>query len=115
MVGYTSERPGGYSARTRVRRTLSTVQRQSRHEAFQVRAPSARAPNSPHCRRQSRVYFVLREQAGRGEVVRMSGSDASKQLESSISDLALALFAPGTVEGTLQGIVDLAVVAIDGC
>ncbi len=36
-------------------------------------------------------------------------------LERSLSELAVALFAPGTVAGTLQRIVDLAVVAIEGC
>jgi len=37
------------------------------------------------------------------------------ELEHSLSELAIALFAPGTVAGTLQRIVDLAVVAIEGC
>jgi len=37
------------------------------------------------------------------------------ELEQSLSELALALFAPGTVAGTLQRIVDLAVAAIEGC
>jgi hypothetical protein len=43
-------------------------------------------------------------------------TDASTtELEQSLSELALALFAPGTVAGTLQRIVDLASSAIDGC
>lgn len=41
------------------------------------------------------------------------------ELESALtldwSQLASALFAPGTVQGTLQEIVDLAVVAVEGC
>ncbi len=37
------------------------------------------------------------------------------ELEHSLAELAVALFAPGTVAGTLQRIVDLAVAAIEGC
>ena len=45
----------------------------------------------------------------------MPGGDELTDIESSFSEVAVALFAPGTVQGTLQKIVDLAVVAIDGC
>jgi hypothetical protein len=37
------------------------------------------------------------------------------ELESSLSQIALALFRPGTVQATLQRIVDLAERAVDGC
>lgn len=43
------------------------------------------------------------------------GTDDLVDLESSFAQVALALFAPGTVEGTLQKIVDLAERAVDGC
>lgn len=36
-------------------------------------------------------------------------------IERTFSEIAVALFAPGTVSGTLQRIVDLAVVSVDGC
>lgn len=36
-------------------------------------------------------------------------------LESNLSEVALALFTPGTLEGTLHQIVTLAVSAVDGC
>ncbi|MEO5842811.1 MAG: GAF and ANTAR domain-containing protein [Acidimicrobiales bacterium] len=36
-------------------------------------------------------------------------------LETNLSEVARALFAPGTVQGTLQKIVDLAERAVDGC
>jgi GAF domain-containing protein len=39
----------------------------------------------------------------------------STDLESSFSEVALALFQAGTVRGTLQRIVDLAELAVDGC
>lgn len=42
-------------------------------------------------------------------------NDASLELESSLSDVARALFEPGTVSSTLQRIVDLAVMTIEGC
>lgn len=45
----------------------------------------------------------------------MTGRDELVEIESSFSEVAVALFAPGTVEGTLQRIVELAVVAVDGC
>jgi len=45
----------------------------------------------------------------------MSGTEPSVALDSSWSDLAQALFAPGTVQGTLQQIVDLAVRTVEGC
>lgn len=45
----------------------------------------------------------------------MTGSDATSELESNLSEVALALFAPGTLQGTLQRIVNLAVATIDGC
>ena len=45
----------------------------------------------------------------------MPGGDELVDIESSFSEVAVALFAPGTVQGTLQEIVALAVVAIDGC
>jgi ANTAR domain/GAF domain len=42
-------------------------------------------------------------------------SDGLIDLESNFSQVAVALFAAGTVNGTLQRIVDLAVIVIDGC
>lgn len=45
----------------------------------------------------------------------MTGSEPSPTLDTHWSELALALFAHGTVRGTLQQIVDLAVVAVEGC
>lgn len=45
----------------------------------------------------------------------MPGGDELVDIESTFSEVAVALFAPGTVEGTLQRIVELAVVAVDGC
>ena len=45
----------------------------------------------------------------------MTRTDTSAELQDELSDVALALFAPGTVEGTLQRIVELAVITIDGC
>ncbi|MDQ6728296.1 MAG: GAF and ANTAR domain-containing protein [Actinomycetota bacterium] len=45
----------------------------------------------------------------------MTGLDPSVALDVTWSELALALFAPGTVQGTLQRIVDLAVGAVEGC
>jgi GAF domain-containing protein len=37
------------------------------------------------------------------------------ELESNLAQAAISLFAPGTVEGTLQKIVELAELAVDGC
>lgn len=37
------------------------------------------------------------------------------ELESNLAHVAISLFAPGTVEGTLKKIVDLAELAVDGC
>lgn len=45
----------------------------------------------------------------------MTGIDPSLALDANWSELALALFAQGTVRDTLQKIVDLAVVAVEGC
>lgn len=45
----------------------------------------------------------------------MSGADALRELENSFSQVALELFASGTVEGTLQRIVELAERTVDGC
>lgn len=45
----------------------------------------------------------------------MSHADRLVDLESSFSEVALALFQAGTVGGTLQRIVDLAERAVDGC
>lgn len=42
-------------------------------------------------------------------------NDPPDQLETSISEVALALFAAGTVSGTLQRIVELAVATVEGC
>jgi len=42
-------------------------------------------------------------------------TDPTPALDSNWSALAVALFAPGTVQGTLQQIVDLAVGAVEGC
>ena len=45
----------------------------------------------------------------------MTGSDATSELESNLSEVAVALFAPGTLEGTLQRIVTMAVATVEGC
>lgn len=45
----------------------------------------------------------------------MAASDSIDELERHLSEVARALFAPGSVTGSLQLIVDLAVSAIDGC
>jgi hypothetical protein len=45
----------------------------------------------------------------------VTDADEFLDLESSFSQVALALFAAGTVQGTLQRIVDLAERAVDGC
>jgi len=45
----------------------------------------------------------------------VTGSDATSELESNLSEVAVALFAPGTLEATLQRIVTLAVATVDGC
>ncbi|HUP75146.1 MAG TPA: GAF and ANTAR domain-containing protein [Acidimicrobiales bacterium] len=45
----------------------------------------------------------------------MPKADELVDLETNLSEVALALFAPGTVQGTLQRIVDLAERAVDGC
>jgi hypothetical protein len=45
----------------------------------------------------------------------MTSADAISALECDLSFVASAHFAPGTVEGTLQLVVDLAVHTVDGC
>ncbi len=45
----------------------------------------------------------------------VTGSDATSELESILAEVAVALFAPGTLEATLQHIVTLAVATVDGC
>jgi hypothetical protein len=45
----------------------------------------------------------------------MSAAEASAALESDLSEVAIALFAEATVDEALQRMVDLAVVAVDGC
>lgn len=45
----------------------------------------------------------------------MPGADELLDLENNFSQVAVALFRPGTVQGTLQQIVDLAERAVDGC
>ncbi len=54
-----------------------------------------------------------------GEMESVTGTDPSVDLDLDLdvgwSALAVALFAPGTVQGTLQRIVDLAVGAVEGC
>ena len=42
-------------------------------------------------------------------------ADASVRIEDDLAEIATALFAPGTVESTLQRIVDLAAATIEGC
>jgi len=45
----------------------------------------------------------------------VTGSDATSELESNLSEVAIALFAQGSLEATLQRIVTLAVATVDGC
>ena len=45
----------------------------------------------------------------------MSGVDSAEELERNLADVARQLFAPGSVAGSLQLTVDLAVASIDGC
>lgn len=45
----------------------------------------------------------------------MNGIDAAEELEQNLAAVARQLFAPGSVAGSLQLTVDLAVAAIDGC
>lgn len=45
----------------------------------------------------------------------MVAPDPLLELESNLAQVAISLFAPGTVDGTLQKIVDLAELAVDGC
>jgi len=45
----------------------------------------------------------------------MAGSDSIEEVEQHFSDVARTLFAPGSVTGSMQLTVDLAVSAIDGC
>lgn len=45
----------------------------------------------------------------------MTGGDELTEIESTFAEVAVALFAPGTIQGTLDQIVQLAVLAIDGC
>lgn len=45
----------------------------------------------------------------------MADGDEITDIETAFSEVAVALFAPGTVEGTLQRIVELAEHAVDGC
>lgn len=45
----------------------------------------------------------------------MAGDETTHELEGNVSDVARALFATGTVEGTLQRTVELAVATVEGC
>ncbi|MEO7555194.1 MAG: GAF domain-containing protein, partial [Acidimicrobiales bacterium] len=45
----------------------------------------------------------------------MVGTDTTNELERNLSAVARALFATGTVEGTLERTIELAVATIDGC
>lgn len=45
----------------------------------------------------------------------MKGKKSLDEVESDLSEVALALFAPGTLEDTLQQIVSLAVATVEGC
>lgn len=45
----------------------------------------------------------------------MPDGDELTDIETTFAEIALSLFAPGTVQGTLDKIVQLAVLAIDGC
>jgi len=45
----------------------------------------------------------------------VTGSDVTSELESNLAEVAVALFAPGTLEATLQHIVTLAVATVEGC
>ncbi len=45
----------------------------------------------------------------------MTATDATSELDSNLSEVAVALFAPGTLEATLQNIITLAVATVDGC
>lgn len=45
----------------------------------------------------------------------MPRSDELTDIETTFSEVALSLFAPGTVQGTLERMVQLAVLTIDGC
>jgi hypothetical protein len=45
----------------------------------------------------------------------MSGVDSAEELERNLADVARQLFAPGSVPGSLQRTVNLAVATIDGC
>jgi hypothetical protein len=45
----------------------------------------------------------------------MAGSDSIEEVEQHFSEVARTLFAPGSVTGSMQLTVDLAVSAIDGC
>ena len=45
----------------------------------------------------------------------MAAPEPLHELESNLAEVAISLFAPGTVEGTLKRIVKLAELAVDGC
>lgn len=45
----------------------------------------------------------------------MTAPESVLELERNFAQVAISLFAPGTVDGTLQKIVDLAELAVDGC
>jgi GAF domain-containing protein len=45
----------------------------------------------------------------------MTDPERPADLDHSLAEVATTLFAPGTVQGTLQQIVDLAVMTVDGC
>lgn len=45
----------------------------------------------------------------------MSSQESTEELEQNLGEVARALFAPGTVAGTLQLTVDLAVATVEGC
>ncbi|MEJ7845424.1 MAG: GAF and ANTAR domain-containing protein [Acidimicrobiales bacterium] len=48
-------------------------------------------------------------------MVLMVGEDATNELQRNVADLARSLFVSGTVSGTLQRTVDLAVATVEGC
>ncbi len=45
----------------------------------------------------------------------MSDQQSTEELEQNLGQLARSLFEPGTVSGTLQLTVDLAVATVEGC
>lgn len=78
-----------------------------------VRAPNAREPSlSKAPLKLAGDCALALQRCSNGPMV---GEDATNDLERNVVDLARALFATGTVAGTLQRTVDLAVATIDGC